>query len=88
VDSLQIGGTTNNTATDNSNGYFYMYNAGDSTKYTFITAHNTRQRATTFISEFGSGVLPQASIVDGFRFGQSSSNTIQGQISLYGIRYS
>ena len=85
VGALQIGGTTNNSSTDNSNGYFYMYNAGDSSKYTFITAHNTRQRGTTFISEFGSGVLPQASTVDGFRFEQAQTNTIQGTVSLYGI---
>ena len=88
INALQIGGQTNNTATDNSNGYFYMYNAGDSTKYTFITAHSTRQRDSNFVMTFGSGILPQTSVVDGFRFEQPQSNTIQGQISLYGIRYS
>jgi hypothetical protein len=82
---IQIGGSTNNTATDNSNGFLYVYNAGDNTKHTSVTLHNTRQRNTLFVSEFGAGNLPQASIVDGFRFEQPQSNTIQGTVSLYGI---
>ena len=74
-----------NQTNEHANGYTYIYNAGDSTKFTFNTYHSTTLTATpTYNSWFGSGVLPQASFVDGFRL--FSSDNISGNISLYGIR--
>tara|TARA_Y100000401_G_C8232521_1_gene178818 strand:+ start:99 stop:680 length:582 start_codon:yes stop_codon:yes gene_type:complete len=82
--------TIKNTGTDarsNSNGYTYIYNAGDSSKYTFNTYHSTTTDTSLhYFMWFGSGVLPQASTVDGLRF--FSSANITGSISLYGIKYS
>jgi hypothetical protein len=78
---------------DGSTGaYMYVYNAGDSTKYTFTTNHNTGFDSEyggsgTYTSQFGSGVLPQASVVDGFRLKTLFGTNIgSGSISLYGIR--
>jgi len=72
-----------------SNGYIYLYNAGDSTKYTFASFHNSILDAggdSAF--GFGSGVLPQTSTVDGISISMftSGANIEAGTYSLYGIR--
>tara|TARA_R100001086_G_scaffold235876_1_gene159009 strand:- start:63 stop:626 length:564 start_codon:yes stop_codon:yes gene_type:complete len=72
------------------NGYFYVYNAGDSSKYTFITQQtSTIDNGGDFNMSFGGGVLPQASTVDGIQIlGFSSGTYTQGVFSLYGIKES
>ena len=78
-----------NTTPCSANGYCYMYNLTDSSKYSFITNHTVRGNTTTFTGAiFGSGVMTQASTVDGFRLKMSSNNYASFNISLYGIRYS
>jgi hypothetical protein len=79
-----------NYAIGASNGYCYLYNLGDSSKYSFISFHNVNTDADASPSEavanFGSGVLPQASSVDGIRFtGAGGANLSSFNISLYGI---
>ena len=73
-----------------SNGYNYFYNLGDSTKYSFQTMHSSVMITGNTIgaSQFGSGVLPQASTVNGIRFFDSSAgqNIANGTFSLYGIK--
>ena len=68
--------------------YFYIYNAGDSSKYTFSTQHSFSVN-NSIVGEtlFSSSVLPQTSVVDGFRI-YVGTGTIDTSISLYGIRYS
>jgi len=68
---------------ESSVAYCYIYNAGDSSKYTFQTQQGIM--SSTLRSQFGSGVLPQASVVDGFRIQSSGETTMNGSISLYGI---
>ena len=75
------------------NSYTYLYNLGDSSKYSFATFHTVaRDNANGNLkSTFGSGVLPQTSTVDGlylFSEGTTTSNIASGTFSLYGIRYS
>ena len=72
---------------DDKFSYNYFYNLGDSTKYSFQTMHSTAIQGTNYKMRFGSGVLPQASTVDGMRF-TATNGTMTGSISLYGIRYS
>ena len=70
------------------NNYFYLYNAGDSSKYTFATWHYAGLNNGGFVYKFGSGVLPQTSTVDGIRLliGNSPARNIANlQASLYGI---
>ena len=72
-----------------NNGFMYLYNAGDSTRYTFATWHSTNMAsATLYNSCWGSNVMTQTSVVDGIRFRISSSsiNFSSGTISLYGIK--
>jgi hypothetical protein len=67
--------------------YNYLYNLGDSSKYSFQTMQGvSRQSPTTALDmRFGSGVLPQASTVDGIRFTETGGGLLTGTISLYGI---
>ena len=68
---------------ESSVAYTYIYNAGDSSKYTFATQQG--MMSSTIRAEFGSGVLPQTSVVDGFRIESTGETTLNGTISLYGI---
>jgi len=73
-----------NTSTGSSgNGYFYLYNLLDSSKYSFATF----QFMSSFSDErmsFGSGLLPTAETHNAFQI-IPSAGTISGTISLYGI---
>jgi len=67
------------------NGYIYIYNAGDSTKFTFLTAHVTNQNDGF---RFGSYVYHEAETVNAFRL-LLTSNTFKdvgSVVSLYGIK--
>ena len=72
-------------AGDLESGYVYLYNLGDSTKYSFATQQVVFMDNTVFKMSFGTGVLPQASTVDGIRLSFDSVNT-SGTASLYGIK--
>jgi len=72
-------------AGDNKFSYNYFYNLGDSSKYSFQTMQSTAIQGNNYKMRFGSGVLPQASTVNGIRF-TSVSGTMTGTISLYGIK--
>ena len=74
-----------NGAGDSSEAYCYIYNAGDSSKYTFTT----QQMVGTDFFRFGGAVLPQKSVVDGIKlFGDNNGENFTGSFSLYGIRFS
>jgi len=73
--------------------YAYFYNLGNSSKYSFCTYQRSTRRNTTGGSyndvgtymSFGSGVLPQASTVDGIQIYNSATTSTGGTASLYGI---
>ena len=71
-----------------SHGYLYLYNALDSTKYTFGTHHCvTRQALNSPRFTFGSNVYTVTNQCSGFRvFLATSGNITGGTISLYGIK--
>jgi len=70
-------------------GHNYFYNLTDSSKYSFITNQHIRT-SNAVITEFGSGVMAQASEVTGFQIGSYDSSNYNFSLtaSLYGIRYS
>ena len=76
-----------NFAVGPSNGYCYFYNLGDSSKYSFTTYHSFVEATSTGFG-FGSGVLPQTSVVDGIQIYTYVRTLTSGTASLYGIRYS
>ncbi len=87
-DSIFLGTNPDTTATYADNGYVYIYNAGDNTKYTAHSSHSTGMYHTNnYATFFGSGVLAQQSVVDQLKFfSTATSNIEQVDISLYGIK--
>ena len=86
--SIRLGGDVETS--DNLCGYFYIYNANDTNKYTFITQHSVFTGTSgggDFGFEFGSSVYTQAETVNGIRIGQqtTASAFTSGTASLYGI---
>ena len=79
----EIGTSTGELA----NGYLYMYNALDSSKYTFFTQHSTFiSRDPHYATTFGSGSYLQSNTLSGIRFYMSFGNINETEISIYGIK--
>ena len=88
-DNIHLGANTQVSGNWSDNGYIYIYNAGDTSKYTFTTQHlpSLYSTGSSFRCFFGSGVLPQTSNVDQFKIYASSGNIETGLVaSLYGIK--
>lgn len=68
-------------------GYIYLYNLGNSSKYSYTTHHSFVDDSgnSRFFFEFGGGVLPQTSTVDGIRF-FPQADTFDGSAKLYGVK--
>ena len=68
-------------------GYIYLYNLGNSSKYSFATHHSFVDDSgnSRFFFMFGGGVLPQASEVDGIRIFPQTTN-FSGTVKLYGVK--
>lgn len=78
-----------NNPADAGGSYVYLYNLGDSTKYSFSTSHGTQTVQNNYRMQFTSNVLPQASTVDGIRIYQKNVNAGDFNdltVSLYGIK--
>ena len=70
------------------NRYTYMYNAGNSSKYTFFTDHSTADDTTYtgYNSTFASGVRVSTSVVNAIQFfTNAGGGFLEGEASLYGI---
>ncbi len=79
---------TGNATNESACAYHYLYNLGDSTKYSVTSGGiNIINNSGIFASFFGGGILPQASVVDQIKL-FVSSGTFSATASLYGIRYS
>ena len=87
--SARLFGDIDSATNSLGNGYMYLYNAGDTTKYTFSTSHcvfvdNTDKPAM----EFGSQLYDHAETIQAIRFGlgTGTSAMTSATISLYGIK--
>ena len=79
--------STGNGQDINFSLYMYIYNAGDSSKYTFITTQLTKDEAGVFQYQFGGGVLPTASKVTGVRAIESVGGTYDSfEVKVYGVK--
>ena len=87
---IRINGNQGTASNENSNGYIYFYNLGDSSKYSFVTSHNmswTRTPEAEFW--FGGGVDPNAQTVNAIRLTPDLSTNLDTiTASLYGIKES
>ena len=79
---------TGNATNEKANSYIYIYNAGNSAKYTFNTNMSTTINVNNvYKMVFGGGLYDQTGIVDGFRiFMDGSGNIESGVFKLYGIK--
>ena len=86
---VRLGGGGSNSD-DPDNGYVYIYNAGNSSKYTYATIQTTGIyfNDNSVLGEFGGSVLPQASVVDGIQIltWATGDNITNLQAKLYGVK--
>ena len=71
------------TTTHPINTYFYLYNLGNSSKYSFQTMHNSIGSDTEM--SFGGNVYPTASTINAFKI-FATGFTITGNIKLFGVK--
>jgi hypothetical protein len=67
------------------NIYCYLYNLGNSSKYSFINYHSFVEATSTGFG-FGGGALPQASTVDGIQIYTFGRTLTSGTMKLFGIK--
>jgi hypothetical protein len=84
MSSILISPYSMNAGAGNYNMYCYFYNLGDSSKYSFTSYHSFVEATSTGFG-FGSGVLPQTSVVDGIQIYTYVRTLTSGTASLYGI---
>ena len=74
-----------NSNSDSKNLYMYLYNAGNSSKYTFATSQVFGSHTSTaFIGYFGGAVRPTADEITQIRF--YADTDLTGTIKLYGVK--
>ena len=82
---LSYSNTTTSNA--NQNGYLYLYNLGNSSKYSFLTNQSFSQSTSTIaFFYFGGGVLPTAETHNAVQLLLSGGATISGTFKLYGVK--
>ena len=85
--SIRLGGDVTTDTNSVFNGYVHMYNAGDSSKYTFFTSHNTFTQGSTYTMEYGSSVYKVASTINAIQIGEGILGAFSsGTISAFGIK--
>ena len=79
--------STGNGYNINFSTYMYIYNAGDSSKYTFINTHLTKVEGGVLQYQFGGGVLPTTSKVTGVRAIEAVGGTYDSfEVKVYGVK--
>jgi|TARA_R100000479_G_C6305304_1_gene171875 hypothetical protein len=74
-------------AQETANGILYIFNASNSSEYTFWTMENVnRDGGGNLMSMTGGGVLTVTSAVDGIFFFIDASNIVSGTFKLYGLK--
>jgi len=78
-----------NATGESLNGYFYIYNAGNSTSFTQLTSQFMMiDKDTNQSMNFTTALHDQLQSVNGFEFSTSGGNLEHGTFSIYGVRYS
>jgi hypothetical protein len=84
---IRFGATSSGNNWDNT--IHYIYNAYNSSEYTFVTSENVRYGAITMQGRQGGGVFTVASQVNGVGIGiftNPTNNLTAGTITLYGLK--
>ena len=67
------------------NSITYIFNASNSSEFTFYTSENTSMDTTRLLGKQGGGVFTVASAVDGIQILGDSTNIESGTFTLYGL---
>ena len=89
ADNFHLGTNTESGVTGSvDNAFIYIYDAGNSDRYTFINFQTSGlyEATSSLLSYFGGGVLPQKSTVDGIKLFSSAGNIQNLQAKLYGVK--
>ena len=71
---------------ETANGMLYIYNANNSSEFTFYTTENVnRDGGGNLMSMTGGGALRVASAVDGIQLYMESGNIVSGTFTLYKV---
>jgi len=86
--SMEVNRFGGNASNETMNAYVYLYNLGDSTKYSFTTsqATSTLEYTARYGMQFGSGVYHIASTINAIRLLVPSGVMSVTSASLYGIK--
>ena len=68
------------------NSITYIFNANNSSEFTFYTSENTSMDSTRLLGKQGGGVFTVASAVDGVQIIGDSANIERGTLTLYGLK--
>ena len=85
---IRLGDGTGNDTGESTNGYVYCYNLGNSSKFSLSSYQSSGVNlSSTGWAEFGGGILPQTSTVDGIRFLiDGNHNITEGTLKLFGVK--
>jgi hypothetical protein len=87
--NIRLNGNAGTGTNETENGYIYLYDLNDSSKYSFSTFHTSNlNRDPTGAMCFGSGVYHQAETINAVRLRASTGNIDNAVVSLYGIKES
>ncbi len=76
-----------NASNENLNGYIYMYNLGDSSRYSNATFQMTAiTQDPDYISTYGGGIYMVNETINAFQIKPSSDNISSGVLNLYGLK--
>ena len=76
-----------NASNENLNAYIYMYNLGDSAKFSNATFHTTAiTQDPDYISTYGGGIYMVAEVINAIQIKPSSDNINSGVFNLYGYK--
>ena len=85
--SILLANATGSSTNEVSNFYCYLYNLGNSAKYSFVTSHNVYNISATLATSFGGGVLAQANTVNAFQLQSNVANIFaSAEIKLFGVK--
>ena len=85
--SILLANATGSSTNEVSNFYCYLYNLGNSAKYSFVTSQNVYNISSTLATSFGGGVLAQANTVNAFQLQSNVANIFaSAEIKLFGIK--
>ena len=83
----QISGSLENEAGKTFNGNCYIFNANNSSEYTFVTIENGYLADDgTFLGTQGGGVYTQTTTVDGVNISFDTGNIDAGTFTLYSLK--